>query len=158
MKLLTEKERVYLGNIMQKQRRSKRLTMATVAKEANMSQDSIVKIERGGNAKQGNYFRYGKYLNLQILKLLVKYRKMNDLDYGQETRVKFPYSIGVKKYELMGYMTEMPGYKNLVIVTLGKNLDYDIFSKDFPQIEKVAVARRKTTKIPEKRNKFEKFK
>lgn len=142
---------------MQKQRRSKRITMAVAAKEVHMSQDSIVKIERGGNAKQGNYFRYGKYLNLQVLKLLIKYRKMNDLDYGHETRVKFPYSIGIKNYELMGTMTEMPGYKNLVIVTLGKNLDYKIFAKDFPEIEKVAVARRKTTKLPEKRKKFEKF-
>lgn len=157
MKLFTEKERIYLGKIMQKQRRSKRITMATVAKEVHMSQDTVVKIERGGNAKQGNFFRYGKYLNLEVLKLLIKYRKENNIEFGVETRVRFPYSIGVKHYELMGSMTEMPGYKNLVIVTLSKNLDYEIFCKDFPNIEKVAVARKKTIKMPEKRNKFEKL-
>lgn len=157
IELLTDKERIFLGKIIQKQRRSKRLSMPVVAKECHISQDTIVKIEYGKYAKEGNYFRYAKFLALNPLKLLVEYRRMNNLSYGQETVVVFPYSVGVKKYELMGVMTEMPGYKNIVIVTLMKSYDYERFSKDFPEKEKVAVARKIIKKASEKREKNEKL-
>lgn len=147
IKLITEKEQIYLGKVIQTQRRSKRLAIHVVAKECHVGQNTIVKIERGQNAKEGSYFRYAKYLNLNPLKLLVEYRRMNNMSYGQESVVSFPYSAGTKKYELMGIMTEMPGYKNSVIVTLIKSLDYDRFSKDFPEKEKVAVARKLIKKI-----------
>lgn len=142
--MLTASERLYLSKVFRKQRRSKRLSMAKVAKEAHISQVTIVKIEKGGSAKEGNYYRYGKHLNLQVMKLLVKYRKIHNKNYGNEVKVQFPYSVGKKSYELEGILTEMSGYNRVVIITLNKGLDYPVLSKDYPRIEKVAVERSKT--------------
>jgi len=106
-----------------------------------------MKIERGGTAREGNVYRYGKFLNLEIKKLLIKYRKIHNQCAANKEVVRFTYVIGKEIYFLEGELSEMLSYKNIVIITLNKNLDYTLFSKKHPRFEKVAVLKSQTEVI-----------
>lgn len=145
--MLNKLEQLHLAKLLKRERNLKGFSSMEVAKAMNMSQVTVLKIEKGGNAKEGNYFRYGKFIGVKVLNELVEFRKKNDKNYGKETIVRFPYKVGSFEYQLQGVVTEMPNYTRIVTVTLMDALDYKKIAKRFPLIERVAVAKTKITEV-----------
>ncbi|MGX8233967.1 helix-turn-helix domain-containing protein [Bacillus subtilis] len=121
-------------------RKEKGWTQQRVADKLGISSATVWMVE-SRSAGDGNYYRIGKLLGVDVLGALKKRRALFASNRGKGATVRCVYFVGNRGYQIEGYIAEPKDkYKNSFVVKVTKGEE---LLKRFPAFDKVLVSKDK---------------